>query len=136
MVQDGVYDRFVNAFGAAVKAQLHCGNGLDPNTTQGPLINSRGMSKVILSVATGHCRAITVIVYLSCSSSFPFSTSRSVALLSPPVSLLMLVCMGVVVCLPVSVFSPSLSVPLLYFSRSSSVCLSVSLSPSALSFSL
>ncbi len=40
IVQDGVFAPFVEKFTAAARA-LHLGNGLDPETTMGPLANSR-----------------------------------------------------------------------------------------------
>lgn len=40
LVQEGVYDRFVNALGKAIE-QLRIGNGLDPQTTIGPLAHER-----------------------------------------------------------------------------------------------
>jgi succinate-semialdehyde dehydrogenase / glutarate-semialdehyde dehydrogenase len=40
LVQEGVYERFVTEFGAAVD-RLKLGNGLDPDTTLGPLAHER-----------------------------------------------------------------------------------------------
>ncbi|XP_059175882.1 succinate-semialdehyde dehydrogenase, mitochondrial-like isoform X2 [Physella acuta] len=46
LVQEGIYDRFIQALGKAIKAQIRTGDGLNPDTTQGPLINSRALEKV------------------------------------------------------------------------------------------
>ncbi len=40
LVQDGIYDRFVGAFGDAI-GSLRLGSGLDPSTTLGPLAHGR-----------------------------------------------------------------------------------------------
>jgi succinate-semialdehyde dehydrogenase/glutarate-semialdehyde dehydrogenase len=45
LVQDGVYDRFVDKLVGAVK-QLKVGNGLEPGVTQGPLIDMKAVEKV------------------------------------------------------------------------------------------
>ncbi|MCV6587490.1 MAG: NAD-dependent succinate-semialdehyde dehydrogenase [Marinobacterium sp.] len=45
LVQDGVYDAFVEKLTAAVE-QLKVGNGMDTETTQGPLINEAAVAKV------------------------------------------------------------------------------------------
>ena len=50
LVQDGVYDRFVDRLAATV-AQLKVGDGLDPQTTQGPLIDERAVAKVEAHIA-------------------------------------------------------------------------------------
>lgn len=44
-VQSGVYDKIANALKVAVE-QLQVGNGLELNTTQGPLIDSKAVAKV------------------------------------------------------------------------------------------
>jgi succinate-semialdehyde dehydrogenase/glutarate-semialdehyde dehydrogenase len=44
-VQDGIYDRFVEAFPARVK-QIKVGNGFDSDVTQGPLIEPAAVEKV------------------------------------------------------------------------------------------
>ena len=46
MVQEGVYDKFVQALGKAIDSQLKVGDGLEPGVNQGPLINSRAVEKV------------------------------------------------------------------------------------------
>lgn len=45
LVQDGIYDAFVEALTARV-AKLQVGNGLDPQTMQGPLIDKAAVAKV------------------------------------------------------------------------------------------
>ncbi|HEY5762182.1 MAG TPA: NADP-dependent succinate-semialdehyde dehydrogenase [Rhodocyclaceae bacterium] len=50
LVQDGVYDSFVDRLAATV-AQLKVGDGLDPQTTQGPLIDERAVAKVEAHIA-------------------------------------------------------------------------------------
>lgn len=45
LVQEGVHDRFVQAFANAVK-QLKLGDGFEDGVTQGPLINSSAVKKV------------------------------------------------------------------------------------------
>lgn len=46
LVQSGVYDRFVDKLGRAMDAELRLGHGSEPDTTQGPLINTRAAEKV------------------------------------------------------------------------------------------
>lgn len=46
LVQSGIHDRFVEKLGQAMEAELRLGHGSDPDTTQGPLINSRAAEKV------------------------------------------------------------------------------------------
>jgi succinate-semialdehyde dehydrogenase/glutarate-semialdehyde dehydrogenase len=50
LVQDGVYDAFVEKLVAAV-AKLKVGNGMEPGVTQGPLINADAVRKVEEHVA-------------------------------------------------------------------------------------
>ncbi len=45
LVQDGVYDAFVEKFAAAV-ARLKVGNGMDDGVNQGPMIDSKAVAKV------------------------------------------------------------------------------------------
>lgn len=51
LVQSGIHDRFVERLGEAMEAQLRLGHGSEPDTTQGPLINSRAAEKVMISTA-------------------------------------------------------------------------------------
>ena len=46
LVQDRVYDTFVDKLSRAVTAQLKVGNGLEPGITQGPLIDQAAVTKV------------------------------------------------------------------------------------------
>lgn len=48
LVQSGIHDRFVEKLGEAMEAELRMGHGSEPDTTQGPLINSRAAEKVTL----------------------------------------------------------------------------------------
>ncbi|MEQ2216844.1 hypothetical protein XENOCAPTIV_023449, partial [Xenoophorus captivus] len=50
LVQSGIYDRFVDKLGRAMDTELRLGHGSDPNTTQGPLINTRAAEKVGLKL--------------------------------------------------------------------------------------
>ncbi len=45
LVQDGIYDAFVEKFAAAV-SQFNIGNGFDGKTTHGPLINAKAVAEV------------------------------------------------------------------------------------------
>ncbi len=46
MVQSSIHDRFMEKLGQAMDAELRVGHGLEPDTTQGPLINTRAAEKV------------------------------------------------------------------------------------------
>lgn len=46
LVQSGIYGRFVEKMAEAMDAELRVGHGSDPDTTQGPLINTRAAEKV------------------------------------------------------------------------------------------
>lgn len=48
LVQSGVHDRFVEKLSRAMDAELRVGHGSEPDTTQGPLINSRAAEKVTM----------------------------------------------------------------------------------------
>lgn len=48
LVQSGVHDRFVEKLSRAMGAELRVGHGSEPDTTQGPLINSRAAEKVTM----------------------------------------------------------------------------------------
>lgn len=60
-VQRGVYDRFAEAFAQQV-ATLRVGNGLDPATQIGPLIDTQAMSKVRDHVADATANGARVLV--------------------------------------------------------------------------
>ncbi|XP_040900736.1 succinate-semialdehyde dehydrogenase, mitochondrial [Toxotes jaculatrix] len=51
LVQSGVYDRFVEKLGQAMDAELRLGHGSEPDTTQGPLINTRAAEKVVHQIS-------------------------------------------------------------------------------------
>ncbi|MDX9741923.1 MAG: NAD-dependent succinate-semialdehyde dehydrogenase [Gammaproteobacteria bacterium] len=46
LIQDGIYDAFVEKFAAAIRGQLKIGNGLEESISQGPLIDRRAVAKV------------------------------------------------------------------------------------------
>ncbi|KAK7499588.1 hypothetical protein BaRGS_00009240 [Batillaria attramentaria] len=46
LVQEGIYDRFVKRLAEVMNADLRIGDGMDPATTQGPLINKAAVEKV------------------------------------------------------------------------------------------
>ncbi len=46
MVQDSIYDKFVEELAKAMKQQLKVGSGFDNDVTQGPLINKAAVTKV------------------------------------------------------------------------------------------
>ncbi|CAL1528525.1 unnamed protein product [Lymnaea stagnalis] len=62
LVQDGIYDKFIQALGKAITAQLKTGDGLQPGVTQGPLINSRALEKVEGLVKDAVSAGATVVV--------------------------------------------------------------------------
>lgn len=47
LVQSNIHDRFVEKLCEAMEVELRMGHGLEPDTTQGPLINSRAAEKVV-----------------------------------------------------------------------------------------
>ena len=46
LVQDSTYDIFVDTLAKTMEKELRIGDGFDPNSTQGPLINQRAVEKV------------------------------------------------------------------------------------------
>ncbi|MBX3635266.1 MAG: NAD-dependent succinate-semialdehyde dehydrogenase [Rubrivivax sp.] len=60
LVQDGVYDAFVEKLGRAVAA-LRVGNGLDSGVEQGPLIDSASLAKVEELVADATSKGARVV---------------------------------------------------------------------------
>jgi succinate-semialdehyde dehydrogenase/glutarate-semialdehyde dehydrogenase len=60
LVQDGVYDLFVERFSVAVRA-LKLGDGLKPGTTIGPLIDGNAVHKAEQHVADAVAKGATVI---------------------------------------------------------------------------
>ena len=59
LVQDGIHDRFVEAFKAAI-AGLKVAHGLEPGCQQGPLINEAGLAKVEELVADAVAKGAAV----------------------------------------------------------------------------
>uniref|UniRef100_A0A674P906 Succinate-semialdehyde dehydrogenase, mitochondrial n=1 Tax=Takifugu rubripes TaxID=31033 RepID=A0A674P906_TAKRU len=51
LVQSSIHDRFVEKLHKAMEAELRMGHGSEPDTTQGPLINSRAAEKVALQIS-------------------------------------------------------------------------------------
>lgn len=51
LVQSGVYDQFLQKVGEAMDKELKLGHGIEPTTTQGPLINQRAAEKVALQIS-------------------------------------------------------------------------------------
>ncbi|XP_033836236.1 succinate-semialdehyde dehydrogenase, mitochondrial [Periophthalmus magnuspinnatus] len=51
LVQSGVYEVFLQKVGAAMDRDLKVGHGIEPSTTQGPLINQRAAEKVAHQIA-------------------------------------------------------------------------------------
>ena len=47
LVQEGIYDKFIEALAQAMKEQLTMGVGFETTTTQGPLISENAVQKVI-----------------------------------------------------------------------------------------
>lgn len=45
-VQEGIYDKFVTRLAEEMDNELRTGDGLQPSTTQGPLINQRAVQKI------------------------------------------------------------------------------------------
>ncbi|XP_069004520.1 succinate-semialdehyde dehydrogenase, mitochondrial [Embiotoca jacksoni] len=61
LVQSGVYDRFLEALGRAMDAELRLGHGSEPGTTQGPLINTRAADKVMQQISDAVSRGAKVL---------------------------------------------------------------------------
>ena len=60
IVQAGIYDAFAERFAAAV-AGLKVGNGLEPGTTQGPLIDEHAVAKVEEHIADAVAKGARVV---------------------------------------------------------------------------
>jgi succinate-semialdehyde dehydrogenase / glutarate-semialdehyde dehydrogenase len=60
-VQDGVYDAFAGKLATAV-TRLKPGNGLDPDVTQGPLIDDKAVAKVEEHIADATSKGAAVLV--------------------------------------------------------------------------
>ncbi|KAE9549239.1 hypothetical protein FO519_007548 [Halicephalobus sp. NKZ332] len=59
-VQSGIHDKFVEKLKETV-SKLVCGNGLDPKTTQGPLINDKAITKVKSLVDDAITKKATIV---------------------------------------------------------------------------
>lgn len=46
MVQDSIYETFLDALSKRMEQELHIGDGFNSKSTQGPLINARAVEKV------------------------------------------------------------------------------------------
>lgn len=62
LVQDRVYDTFVDKLSRAVTAQLKVGNGLEPGITQGPLIDQAAVTKVEEHIADAVSKGAHVVL--------------------------------------------------------------------------
>ncbi|KAK6464833.1 aldehyde dehydrogenase domain-containing protein [Scheffersomyces coipomensis] len=60
-IHESVYDEFVENFVAKVKKVVKLGNGLDPETTHGPLIHGRSLKKVQDHVKDAVSKGATVL---------------------------------------------------------------------------
>uniref|UniRef100_UPI0037E70895 succinate-semialdehyde dehydrogenase, mitochondrial isoform X3 n=1 Tax=Semicossyphus pulcher TaxID=241346 RepID=UPI0037E70895 len=61
LVQSGIHDRFMEKLGQAMDAELRLGHGSEPDTTQGPLINSRAADKVAHQISDAVSRGAKVL---------------------------------------------------------------------------
>jgi succinate-semialdehyde dehydrogenase len=60
-VQDGIYDKFAEAFSEAVQ-KLEVGDGFRDGTTQGPLINDAAVQKVETFVQDAVSKGAKIII--------------------------------------------------------------------------
>ena len=63
LVQEGIYDKFVDAFKHAVES-LTVGDGFDTEVTQGPLINEAAVLKVYMCVNSSWLLIIGLFIIL------------------------------------------------------------------------
>ncbi|KAM9353253.1 succinate-semialdehyde dehydrogenase, mitochondrial [Symphorus nematophorus] len=61
LVQSGIHDRFMEKLGKAMDAELRLGHGSEPNTTQGPLINTRAAEKVANQISDATSKGAKVL---------------------------------------------------------------------------
>ncbi|XP_031566319.1 succinate-semialdehyde dehydrogenase, mitochondrial-like [Actinia tenebrosa] len=61
LVQDEIYDEFAKRLAEAVDKELRVGNGMDKNSTQGPLINELGVQKVERHVSDALSKGATLL---------------------------------------------------------------------------
>lgn len=62
IVQEGVYDKFIEELAKAMKDQLKIGSGFDKGVTQGPLINKAAVAKVNNLVEDSRAKGAKVIL--------------------------------------------------------------------------
>ncbi|CAL1612073.1 unnamed protein product [Knipowitschia caucasica] len=61
LVQSGVYEDFLDRVGMAMDRELRLGHGMEPTTTQGPLINQRAAEKVALQISDAVSRGARLL---------------------------------------------------------------------------
>ncbi|XP_044064476.1 succinate-semialdehyde dehydrogenase, mitochondrial isoform X2 [Siniperca chuatsi] len=61
LVQSGIHDRFMEKLSQAMDAELRLGHGSEPDTTQGPLINTRAAEKVFHQISDAVSRGAKVM---------------------------------------------------------------------------
>ena len=52
LIQENIYENFINKFAAAMDSQLQVGDGMTAGVTIGPLINKRAVDKVVIENMT------------------------------------------------------------------------------------
>lgn len=62
MVQEGIHDKFVAALAEAIQQRMKTGDGFEPETTVGPLINFKAIAKVEHHVADAVKKGARVVV--------------------------------------------------------------------------
>uniref|UniRef100_V5IGH9 Succinate-semialdehyde dehydrogenase n=2 Tax=Ixodes ricinus TaxID=34613 RepID=V5IGH9_IXORI len=62
LVQDGIHDRFVASLVEAIQQKMKPGDGFEPETTLGPLINAKAVDKVEHHVADAVEKGSTVVL--------------------------------------------------------------------------
>ncbi|KAH7948302.1 hypothetical protein HPB52_020355 [Rhipicephalus sanguineus] len=62
LVQEGIHDKFVAALTEAIQQRMKIGDGFNPDTTLGPLINSKAVEKVEQHVADAIKKGAKVVV--------------------------------------------------------------------------
>lgn len=62
LVQEGIHDKFVAGLAEAIQAKMQVGDGFQPQTTLGPLINSKAVEKVEQHVADAISKGAKVVV--------------------------------------------------------------------------
>jgi acyl-CoA reductase-like NAD-dependent aldehyde dehydrogenase len=63
LAHKNIYDQFADMLSKKVKSNLICGDGFQPQTTIGPLINKQGLDKVYLLVSK----------FLTCYDNYTFN---------------------------------------------------------------